>query len=217
MVSNQGFALAKNTEDPIYVELEKYPDRAKRFADAMSIFNSSQGNEVFHLLDNYPFSSFDHATVLVDMGGSHGAIATAIAQRFPQISCIVQDLPGTIVQALSNRDKDLDSALGSRVTFMAHDFFTDQPVKNADIYLFRCIFHNWSDASAIRILKCLVPALKPGARILINEYCLLEPGVLSPLKEKRLRYVHTVLVNNFFLVHFTAPKPLGTNQPANLI
>lgn len=154
----------------------------------MSIFNSSQGNEVKHLLDNYPFGSFNQA-LLVDVGGSHGAIATAIAQKFPQISCIVQDLSGIVIQALS-KPKNPDPTLGSRVTFMAHDFFTDQPVKNADIYLFRCIFHNWSEAYSIKILRCLVPALKPGARILINEYCLVEPGSVSATQEKRLRYVY---------------------------
>lgn len=155
----------------------------------MNIFNTSQGNEVEHLLDNYQFDSFNKA-LLVDVGGSHGVIATAIAKKFPQISCIVQDVPETIAQALSN-PRISDPTLGSRITFMAHDFFTDQPIKNADIYLFRCIFHNWSEAYSIKILRCLIPALKPGARILIHDYCLLEPGLVSTIQEKRLRYVYT--------------------------
>ena len=71
---------------------------------------------------------------------------------------------------------------------MAHDFFTEQPVRNANVYYFRWIFHNWSDKYAVKILKCLTPALKIGARILINEYCLPEPGAVSYYQEKPMRF-----------------------------
>ena len=72
---------------------------------------------------------------------------------------------------------------------MAHDFLSEQPIKNADVYLFRWIFHNWSDMYCIRILRNLIPALKGGAIILINDNVLPEPGTLGSWQEERLRYV----------------------------
>lgn len=33
--------------------------------------------------------------------------------------------------------------------------------------MFRWILHNWPDAFAVRILRALIPGLKPGAKVLI--------------------------------------------------
>lgn len=70
---------------------------------------------------------------------------------------------------------------------MPYDFFTEQPVKDADVYFFRWIFHNWSDKYCIKILQGLVPALKKGARIVINDNVLPEPGILPMWREEKLR------------------------------
>lgn len=54
--------------------------------------------------------------------------------------------------------------------------FTPQPVEGADIYFLRNVFHNWSDGHCVRILKALVPALKPGSRVLVCEHIIPERG-----------------------------------------
>ncbi|KAI1110868.1 S-adenosyl-L-methionine-dependent methyltransferase [Nemania sp. NC0429] len=106
---------------------------------------------------------------MVDVGGSHGSVAIHVAERFPNMSCVVQDLPDTVADGESR----LPPHLKGRVTFMAHDFFTPQPV-SADVYYFRSIFHNWADKYCIKILRNLIPALRTGARIIIHERVL--PG-----------------------------------------
>jgi hypothetical protein len=69
---------------------------------------------------------------------------------------------------------------------MLHDFFTPQPVTHADVYFFRWIFHNWPDYG-IRILRNLILALKAGARIVVNDNVLPQPGTLANWKEERVR------------------------------
>jgi hypothetical protein len=64
----------------------------------------------------------------------------------------------------------------SRIEFQAHDFYTPQPVKGADVYFFRWICHNQSDKYGVKMMKQLIPALKPGAKIVINDNCLPKPG-----------------------------------------
>jgi hypothetical protein len=55
------------------------------------------------------------------------------------------------------------------------------------VYLFRWIMHNHSDKYAAKILTSLIPALKRGSRILINDYCLPEPGKeLESIGEERV-------------------------------
>ena len=124
----------------------------------------------------------------MDVGGSRGFQCVAIAQSFPDLHFVVQDLPDMIDGAKNA----LPTNVESRISFMEHDFFTEQPV-SADIYLFRIIFHNWSDANVIKILKATVPAMQSGARVVVNDYLILEPGILPPIREREVRYVFLVL------------------------
>ncbi|KAL9123433.1 MAG: hypothetical protein Q9187_000003 [Circinaria calcarea] len=178
----QGFNIAFDTQEPLFTVLAKNPSRAQRFAEAMSYFSTGGGYEPQYLLDNYPWASLGKATV-VDVGGSYGSVSIALAQQFPSLRCVVQDRPEVVVDGPAR----IPPELTDRVSFQPHDFFTDQPIKGADIYFFRWIFHDWSDKYSIKILRCLIPALKRGARIVINEYLLPEPGVLSAYTERGLR------------------------------
>jgi hypothetical protein len=62
------------------------------------------------------------------------------------------------------------------------------------VYFFRWIIHNYSTPYAIKLLKNLVPALKPGASILINDHCLTEPGTEKPWDEKLMRGMDLVML-----------------------
>lgn len=79
--------------------------------------------------------------------------------------------------------------LAPRITFAEHDFFKTQPT-SADVYVFRHILHDWSDADCLRILHALVPALKDGAKVLISEGVVPEEAATrsSTLDEKQIRY-----------------------------
>lgn len=180
-----GFNLANSTDDPVFVEIRKHPERAKRFAAAMTFFDKKPGLESKHIVEGYDWAAVGHG-LLVDVGGSHGSLSRAIAERFPKIRCIVQDLPETVATA------EVPPNLANRFEFVAHDFFTEQTV-SADIYLFRWILHTWSDKYAIKILRNLVRALKFGARVVVVELCLPEPGASSLSDERRARYVLTLL------------------------
>jgi hypothetical protein len=62
--------------------------------------------------------------------------------------------------------------VGNRVTFERYNYFTPQPIRDAAVYMFRNIFHNNNDESAIKLLQALIPALENRTdepRILIND------------------------------------------------
>ncbi|KAI0835695.1 putative O-methyltransferase [Hypoxylon sp. FL0890] len=173
-----GFSLANATDDSFYIELSKNPERARRFGGAMSFFTTGPGYSLAHLTDNYHWDSLGSGTV-VDVGGSHGDIAFAIARKYPKLHLIVQELPEVV--ANSKKDGSLN------VEFMAHDFFEEQPVKGADVYIFRQIFHNWPDKYCVKILKALAPALRKGSRILAMDFVMPPPGVVPNTVERKLR------------------------------
>jgi hypothetical protein len=77
--------------------------------------------------------------------------------------------------------------LEGRVKFIEHDFFTEQPVKNADIYFIRRVFMKQPHEKAVLILKALLPAMKSGARVLIQDAAVPDPGSCPLWIERRLR------------------------------
>ena len=166
----------------MYTILGKDPQRAERFATGMSALITSKGYELHYVVDNIPWASFGSGTV-VDLGGSHGDAMIVIAKRFPTLRFVVQDLPHVIGSRPS-----LPIGLDGRISFMTHDFFNPQLVKGAQVYFFRWIFHNWSDKYCLNILQNLIPALEPGAQILINDICLPEPGTVPWREESTIRY-----------------------------
>lgn len=145
-----------------YHVLDKDPSLARRFAAVMSFFQRGGGYSVRHVLSAFDWSSLEVGDKVVDVGGSHGDTAIVIAQQYPSLHLIVQDLPETISSAPS-----LPDDLVTRIDFMPHDFFTRQPVEDASVYILRWVLHNWPDKYAIRILRALCPALAPQSKVLI--------------------------------------------------
>ena len=158
--------------------LGQNPDRARRFGGAMSFFTTGDGYSLRHLTEGYPWDSVKSGTI-IDLGGSHGDAAFALAKKYPDLKVIVQELPEVV--ANSKEEEALN------VKFMIHDFFEPQPIKDADVYLFRWTLHNWPDKYCVQILQTLIPALKKGARVLIMDFVMPPPGLLPNETDRKLR------------------------------
>lgn len=103
------------------------------------------------------------------MGASAGSAAVLLAQAFPNLHIVNQDIaPEALKEGRANIEQ---LGLSSRITFVEHDFFTPQNL-SARAYMFKSILHDWSDKDCVRILKALVPAMEDGAHVLIVE-CLM--------------------------------------------
>jgi hypothetical protein len=169
-----GFALANGGRD-FFTVLQEDPARGAEFAQSMTMQSVGPDRNVSHCIA--ALSAWGDVgrcpQVIVDVGGSLGTLAESLVRNYSGIKhAIVQDLPKTIEDAKVPDDlKDFD-----RLRFMEYDFFTEQPLKDADVYLLRQILHDWSDTKCVKILRNQIPALKPGARIILNEMCSLPPG-----------------------------------------
>jgi 6-hydroxytryprostatin B O-methyltransferase len=89
----------------------------------------------------------------------------------------VQDLEGAITSGAAS----LPASLQERITFEVHDMFTPQTHRH--------ILHDWPDDWAVKILKNLVPALKPSSRIIISDSVIPPPDQLHGLHERFVRYL----------------------------
>ncbi|OTA94552.1 hypothetical protein M434DRAFT_10624 [Hypoxylon sp. CO27-5] len=144
-------------------EGEKKGWRQRNFVEFMRYIK-----EIFHMeelvLHAHDWKAVGKATV-VDVGGSAGHDAIVLARKFPELSIVVQDLPKVKPVFEANLPEDVKD----RVSFVEHDFFQPQPVQ-ADFYIFKMILHDWPDHESSRILRALIPSLKPGARVILFEY-----------------------------------------------
>lgn len=112
-------------------------------------------------------------TMSLQMGGNQGYVSLALAAAFPSLDFIVQDQAGMRTPATTGL---VPPSLVDRVLLTTHDFFTPQPVAGAACYLFRMIFHGFADGDCVRILRALVPALRRGSRVVVNDGALPAPG-----------------------------------------
>lgn len=142
------------------------PDRAMVFAGAMAWHAMLPGFSPQFLAAAFPWGPSEDELTIVDVGGGLGHVSQALIAHNPNIKSIVQDSLDVISQA---QKQDLPTNIRERMDFQAHDLFDEQPVKGADVYLLRLVLHDWSDKYAIMIIKALIPALKPGVKVVVND------------------------------------------------
>ncbi|KAM4065173.1 o-methyltransferase [Hirsutella rhossiliensis] len=194
-LTTTGFNFAFDTigKEPMFVTFGKDGARARRMGGAMASLTEGEGYEVDHFKDNYDMSEIDEkGGTFVDIGGSHGFVCVDLAKKWKKMTFVVQDLPKTVDSA--PKPVCDDESVAARIQLQAHDFFEEQPVKGADVYFFRWIIHNYSTPYAVKLLKNLVPALKPGSRVVINDHCLRDPGAEKPWDEKLIRGMDMVML-----------------------
>ena len=170
------------TNLPIFKALANLPDQAMLFAGAMTWHAMLPGFSPQYLIAAFPWGSGGELTV-VDVGGGLGHVSVALASHSPTVKCIVEDWPDVVAQGQEGLPADLQG----RVSFQAHDFFQEQPIKGADVYLLRIVLHDWSDKYAKMIIKAIIPALVPGAKVVINDRMVPGLGEVHYLTEREAR------------------------------
>ncbi|KAH8786018.1 sterigmatocystin 8-O-methyltransferase [Diaporthe sp. PMI_573] len=185
------FNLAHNVKGTYFENVAKDAKNAELFASGMATQWELPGYELHHLLDGYDWAGLGNAKV-IDVGGFRGRISIALAERFPNLDLLVQDMEMNEADAHAA----VPDALKDRVHFMSRDIFTTQPV-HAEVYYIRQIFHDWSDKYCTKLLRAHTAQLEAGARVLIHDCLLPEvPGTSSlPLwKERDMRAMDLGLV-----------------------
>ncbi|RYP52211.1 hypothetical protein DL770_011021 [Monosporascus sp. CRB-9-2] len=173
--------------------------RVDRVANAMAWVLRVPETSVNHFVENVPWArtnngqkpDYECPKVVVDVGGSRGGLCESLLSRYPSIElAIVEDLPEVTEKSL---ERQPPKELSGRLKFQAYNFFTEQVIKNADVYVFRTVIHNWPDSYAIQILRNQIPALKPGARILIHDICI-EPFKCKPSIRSQTQSANDIMV-----------------------
>nr|WNS47926.1 CapK [Capnodium sp. TTI-000886] len=181
------FNIAMETDLSFFDHLQQRPDHMRMYADYQKAVASTEGLDLRHVVQGYAWAGLGKATV-VDVGGSVGLASVALAEAFPDLNFIVQELPDVIPGGQEYLATVKNDTVKSRIQYKAQDFFQDQAETGADVYLLRMILHYWSFDDSVQIIKKLVPALKPGhSRILVMDTTMPRPGAVSTVTERQLR------------------------------
>ncbi|KAL4581335.1 hypothetical protein LXL04_017549 [Taraxacum kok-saghyz] len=129
---------------------------------------------------------FKKLNSVVDVGGGTGTVAKAIADAFPNISCICFDLPHV-----------LDGLNGSNnLSYVCGDMF--EAIPKADAVLLKWILHDWNDEDCIKILKrCkeAIPNRECGGKLIIIDMVLKNDEVSQNSLETQLFFDMVMMVD----------------------
>ncbi|KAJ5946183.1 S-adenosyl-L-methionine-dependent methyltransferase [Penicillium verhagenii] len=169
------FGMAFKTHKPFYQYYHTVDKaRGNRFDSAMErYFHRSTQTPIE---DFFEFGKLPPAATIVDVGGGRGHHSIRLASQYPQMSFINQDL-GKKDPTLK---ETMDESILKRVTWQEHDFFQEQPVKGASVYMLSHILMDNTDSDGCKILQNVVTAMTP------NESILLIDDFLDPGKEGTL-------------------------------
>jgi hypothetical protein len=129
--------------------LARNPEFGRIFDDAMTSFSGMIGPAIVQAYD------FSGIGTLVDVGGGHGMLLASIVANNPSVRGVLFDQPHVVDGAMTDLEK------------VGGDFFVEVPA--ADAYILKNVIHDWNDADAVRILRTIHEASKPGARLLLVE------------------------------------------------
>jgi O-methyltransferase domain/Dimerisation domain len=140
-----------------YEYLAQYPAAAEIFHGAMTEFTTRATGAI---TTAYDFSQFGQ---LVDVGGGHGALLTAILQANATMRGVLFDLPAVVAGARARIEA---AGLAGRCEVVAGDFFESVP-SGGDAYLLKGVIVDWDDAPSVRILTSCSRAMAAQGKLLV--------------------------------------------------
>ncbi|WP_436850923.1 methyltransferase [Streptomyces hokutonensis] len=138
---------------------EDAPESADVFNRAMTTSSEQSAREVAALLD------LSGASSVADLGGGQGHVVASLLDKYPSMRGYLLDLPRVVEKALPRLREGGD--LADRARVVPGDIRDAVPVE-ADVYVIKNILE-WDDESTTRLLRNVVEAGGPGARVVVIE------------------------------------------------
>ncbi|KAG7098238.1 hypothetical protein E1B28_000202 [Marasmius oreades] len=165
--------------------------KGARFGRAMKGWG--QGIAALSVINEYPWAKLPPGSIVDDLGGGDGSITMELYKAHPHLQYILQDLP----QVISRAENEIwptqapQALKDHKIVFEPVDFLKETPVPGCDIYYLKNVMsvtpccsklsffkdgflrsHDWPNKECIQILSNVRAVMKPGSRVLVQEYVL---------------------------------------------
>jgi O-methyltransferase domain/Dimerisation domain len=164
-VRKGGTQAAAVLGDDLFGYLAGQPEEAAQFSAAMEALTGSLAADAAQVID------VSGVSLAVDVGGATGELVRELMRGNDGLRGAVLDLPHAATAAGRAAEA---AGLGDRFSAVEGDFFAAVP--GADLYLLKTILHDWDDDSCVRILRNCRDAAWPGARMIVIENVIRDPG-----------------------------------------
>jgi hypothetical protein len=154
-----GVKQAVGVTDP-FAYMSEHPEQEQIFHAFMSEVSRKNTPGIVGAHD------FGRFRKIVDVGGSHGLLLSAILRRYSGPHGVVFDLPRAAEGARRTIAAD---GLTERCEVVGGNFFESVPA-GADAYVLKQVIHDWDDAPAAAILRNVRQAMLPEGRLLLIEF-----------------------------------------------
>jgi 2-polyprenyl-6-methoxyphenol hydroxylase-like FAD-dependent oxidoreductase len=144
--------------------LAAHPEASRLFNASMQRMTAEQAAAIVPRLD------LQGTRRLMDVGGGHGALVSAVLSEVADISAVVFDHPFVVAGTRQRLATLLDAG---RCSVIGGDFFDAVPA-GADTYTLKDVLHDWDDENSLAILRNVKRAMTPEARLLVIERLLPE-------------------------------------------
>lgn len=140
---------------PFFDYLAERPELTSLFQTLMT---ARSAKEAVAVVAKYDFDGF---ATIVDVGGGHGALLSAILDANARATGFLLDRPEVIAELIQEPSR--------RCTTVVGDFFQEVAPAGADAYILSRVVHDWDDDDAVRILTTCRKAMSPSSKLLLVE------------------------------------------------
>jgi DNA-binding Lrp family transcriptional regulator len=130
----------------------------EQFVGAMTSLSMGTAEALAH---EFPWA--DHET-MVDLGTSEGVVPKRVAEENPHVRAIGADLPRVEPHF---HEFTGESPAADRIEFRVADFFADESLPAADVYVLGHILHDWAFDEKRAILSKVSDAVTPGGAVVV--------------------------------------------------
>jgi len=151
--------------------LVAHPDAARVFGEWRTRQTELQ---VSAILDAFDFSRFRS---VVDVGGGHGRLLSAVLKDHPGMQGTLFDLPEVIEVA---QQPEL-TGVADRCRKVGGSFFEALP-SGGDLYILKTVLHHWNDDLSVQILQNCRDAMAERSRLVVIETVVPGPNMVHASK-----------------------------------
>lgn len=133
-------------------------DLLEQFVGAMTSFSMGPAEVIAR---EVPWEEYESA---VDLGTSEGVVPRRIAEENGHVVAMGADLPRVEPHF---QEFTGESPAADRIEFAVVDFFDEDPLPEADVYVLGHVLHDWGHDDRRAILSKVADAVNPGGTVLV--------------------------------------------------
>ncbi|EKM54970.1 uncharacterized protein PHACADRAFT_208511 [Phanerochaete carnosa HHB-10118-sp] len=136
-----------------WMERPQHALEMRKFSISMRASTSSDDSIV--ATQGFEWASLPSGNLVIDVGGGIGSLTMTDAAVQEGERLWRANMPGFV-------ENDI-------VRLQGHDFFAEQPITDADVFVLRYVLHDWPDKYASKILSRLRDAAQPTTKLVVMD------------------------------------------------